>query len=369
MTGACKLYRQTFGSNPQWVAWAPGRINLIGDHTDYNDGFVLPCAIDLGIALAAGPSESGSRAMSAQEGQTSWSNVSSPPSDWGIYPYAVARALGAETEIQAAIDASLPTAGGVSSSAALEVAFATLWNDIDNLGYDKLQIARLTQKAENETVGVQCGIMDMLASVQGVDQSALLIDTRSLNIEPIPIPQGICIALLDTGKPRTLAESAYNERRAQCEQAARSLGKSSLREVALAEVETLRDPTEQKRARHVVSENSRVLQFADALRQSDESRLGQLMAQSHASLRDDYEVSCHELDAMVDSAIHAGAIGSRLTGAGFGGAAVALVKEDQADDFLLKVEQHYKSRVKRHEPRLLVCRPSAGARMLESLGE
>lgn len=367
---AVDLFRRTFNESPEWIAWAPGRINLIGDHTDYNFGFVLPCAIDLGIAIAASRAESNSsRAISAQSGPAEWSITGDPPPGWAIYPYAVARAAGARSELLAAVESSLPTAGGVSSSAALEVAFATLWNAIDELDHDPLAIAKLTQRAENETVGVQCGIMDMLASASGVDGSALLIDTRSLEVSAVAIPDDLAIALLNTGKPRALAESAYNQRRAECERAARELGADSLREVSLDQIDTITDPTARKRARHVVTENQRVQDFALALEDSDLDRLGQLMAQSHASLRDDYEVSCEELDVMVECAESAGAIGARLTGAGFGGSVVALVRRSDSNEFLAEVEQCYKLRVKKHEPRLLICNPSEGAHMIDRIGD
>lgn len=361
-------FRREFGRAPEWLAWAPGRINLIGDHTDYNLGFVLPCAIDRGIAVAAGRSDSESRAVSRQEGVGAWSLGGSKPDNWARYPFAVATEMGAYTEICATVVSTLPPSGGVSSSAALEVAFATLYNDIESAGLTQLEIAQLCQQAENRTVGVQCGIMDMLASAAGIEGSALLIDTRSLNIEPVPIPEGIVIALLDTGKSRTLAGSAYNDRRMDCERAAASVNKASLRDVKEARIPEI--PADiRNRARHVISENRRVLDFVDALKAKNLPKLGLLMAESHASLRNDYGVSCPELDAMVDAALKAGAIGARLTGAGFGGAAVALVEEQSVTQFLRNAEQYYRDRVIPFEPRLVACRPSRGAQILEVQGE
>jgi len=363
-----ELFGATYSAEPTVVVHAPGRINLIGEHTDYNDGFVLPCAIDQGITIAAAPSPDGLNHMISEQVGPAGSFVfaaNEKPNDWSIYAAGVASVLGAKTPIQAVVTTNLPVAGGVSSSAALEVAFATLWNHIDGLSISPKEIALLCQQAENKYVGVNCGIMDMLASTCGVANHALLIDTSSLNIKPVPIPENLSVVLMDTGKARTLAASGYNERRAQCEAAAAVLGIGSLRDAELIDLTRLSDPVQIKRARHVISENQRVTDFTIALVAQDFPVIGRLMAESHASLRDDYEVSCPELNLMVESALKApGCVGARLTGAGFGGAAVALTESEFICDFIKTVEHSYSLGVKTCTASISACKAAAGARVL-----
>ncbi|QYK53161.1 MAG: galactokinase [Fimbriimonadaceae bacterium] len=363
-----ELFRATYSTEPSIVVHAPGRINLIGEHTDYNDGFVLPCAIDQGITIAASPSpDDMNHLLSEQVGLALpfAFGAHEKPGDWAIYAAGVASVIKAKTPIQAVVTSNLPVAGGVSSSAALEVAFATLWNHLDGFNHSPKELALLCQQAENNYVGVNCGIMDMLASACGVADHALLIDTRSLEVQPFAIPSNLCIVLMDTGKARTLAASGYNERRAQCEAAAQVLGIPSLRDAELSDLARLSDEMQIKRARHVISENQRVHDFTAALARQDLPAIGQLMAESHVSLRDDYEVSCPELDIMVQAARSApGCIGARLTGAGFGGAAVALTESELVGDFIKATEHSYSLGVRTYIASLSSCKPAEGARVL-----
>lgn len=363
---ALQLLDATFpGPEEAILVHAPGRTNLIGEHTDYNEGFVFPAAIAQGVSVAARPNGTNTvRLVSAQAGPAE-APLDSPPKtigSWAKYPLGVAWALGARTGLDAAVVSDLPMASGVSSSAALEMAFAVLWNELENLGHDNKQLALLAQRAENQFVGVNCGIMDQMASAMGREGQAFLLDTLTLEITYAPLPPGLSIVVCDTGKPRTLADSAYNDRRATCEAAAKALGIPSLRTATLDQVEALPDPLQQKRARHVVTENQRCLDFHKALQSQDLPTVARLMAASHASLRDDYEVSCPELDAMVEAALESpGCLAARMTGAGFGGCAVALVETDVQQAFISACEQNYVKRVKPYKPAILGTTAAEGA--------
>lgn len=391
LVGARELFRATFAGEPESGAFAPGRVNLIGEHTDYNHGFVLPVALDRGVTVVARPSPDGmNRLVSAQGGPGQSFALDVQPGqvdDWARYPAAVAWALKqngtpARTALECAVDGDLPFGGGISSSAALEVAFATLWNAVDGLGLDGLRIAQLTQRAENDFVGVKCGIMDMMASALGQLDHALLIDTRDLSVAPVPFPAALRVVVCDTGMDRALAGSAYNQRRAECEAACTALGISSLRDAQPGDEIRIDDERVRRRARHVLTENQRCLDFADALRAGDFSALGSLMAASHASLRDDYEVSSAELDGMVEAALSSpGCVGARMTGAGFGGCAVALCRAEDTKIFLSQTEQNYLNKVKRlrvttqtetHRlpvSRVLAARPAQGSGPIVALGD
>jgi galactokinase len=368
---AITLFRETFGTEPTLVTHAPGRVNLIGEHIDYNEGLVFPAAINLGITCAVGPSRDELNHLTSSElghGDPFLLPPTSPaPDSWSRYPAATAWAIGAKTPLNIAITSNLPSAGGgLSSSAALLLATATAWNSIDQLRHTPVKLAQLCQLGENQYVGVNCGIMDQLASACGVEGHALQIDIPTLQITPVPIPEDITIVVLDTGVPRSLAESGYNERRAQCEEACRILDLPSLREANLTLLDLIFNPTVKKRARHVITEIERVKQFAVALENRDLDQIGSLMVASHMSLKDDYEVSCPELDHIVQSALQApGCIGARLTGAGFGGAAVALVQTQHLTQFLNETEQNYRSGVKQFVPTLIPCLPAAGAQIVD----
>jgi len=326
-------FAQTFGHAPDAVAGAPGRVNLLGEHTDYNDGFVLPIAIAQRCEVAVGRAgRPGFELHSRELGATVRFGLEEAPADgfakyvFGCLREFAARFAGALPEgLDIAVASDVPINVGLSSSAALEVATLRALRALCGVELGDVEIARMAQRAEIEYAGVRCGIMDQMASsLAGLDR-ALFLDTRSLATRPVPLPEHSAILVLDSGLPRALAGSAYNRRRQECEAACRALGVASLREVdRLAEVERLPEPL-RRRARHVVSENARVLRAAAGLSATE---LGALMNASHASLRDDYEVSVPLLDRLV-ALLQAEprVFGARLTGAGFGGACVALCEE------------------------------------------
>jgi len=265
------------------------------------------------------------------------------------------------------IQGDVPLGSGLSSSAALEVCAATMFLAMANLEMGKIEIAKLCQKAENEFVGVQCGIMDQFVSTLAHEGHALLIDCCDLSYQDIPLPKDATIVVGDTGKRRGLVDSEYNARRAECSQAAHLLGVKVLRDVAPAEFAKRSHelpPTVAKRARHIITENARVLEAVEAARRDDRLKLGTLMDASHESLRDDYQVSCAELDAMVDVARkQRGCLGARLTGAGFGGCTVNLVASDAVDEFVEQLSEGYLARTGL-SPSIFPCRASAGAALL-----
>jgi galactokinase len=338
-------FRERTGRDPDGVWAAPGRVNLIGEHTDYNDGFVLPAAIDRQVVAAAGRGEG--RRLRA------WSLQTGPPADleldgigpgrvdgWAAYPAGVAWALGqAGVEVGGAdlvVDGDVPAGAGLSSSAALECATATALADLFGAGLDRVALAGVARRAENEVVGVPSGVMDQMVSMLGRAGHALFLDTRSLGTEQVPLPleaAGLCLLVLDTRAGHRLVDGAYADRRAACEAAAATLGVAALRDATPEQVEAAAGELGEerfRRARHVVTENARVLEAVGLLRAGELDRLGPLLAASHASLRDDYEVSSPELDTAVEAAVAAGAVGARMTGAGFGGSAIALAGTELA---------------------------------------
>ncbi|HWD44044.1 MAG TPA: galactokinase [Actinomycetota bacterium] len=336
-------FRERAGRDPDGVWAAPGRVNLIGEHTDYNDGFVLPAAIDRLVLAAAGRRDDGRLRL--------WSLQSEPPADlelaevgpgkvdgWAAYPAGVAWALGqAGVEVGGAdllVDGDVPAGAGLSSSAALECATAIALADLEGAGLDRVALAGLARRAENEVVGVPSGAMDQMVSMLGRAGHALFLDTRSLETEQVPLPleaAGLRLVVIDTRAGHRLVDGAYADRRAACEAAAATLGVPALRDATQERVEAAADALGEeglRRARHVVSENARVLEALRLLRAGELERLGPLLVASHASLRDDYEVSSPELDTAVEAAVDAGAVGARMTGAGFGGSALALARAD-----------------------------------------
>ncbi len=304
-------------------AFAPGRVNLIGDHTDYTGGWCLPIALPWGTTVEGTPGGDRVRVSSGLDDTTTDLPIdrapSTPVQGWARHVAAVIAEVSPAQGFTGRISTTLPIGAGLSSSAALQIALALA------LGFDgpPLELARLAQRAEHRAVGVPCGIMDQLASVSGRHGHALLIDCTSLEVLAVPVPDDAEICIVDTGQSRALAGSAYAERRAACEAAAEHVG--PLRDASLDDVEALSDPTLRRRARHVVSENRRVMTAAKALRRGDLATVGEAMFASHRSLRDDFEVSTPVLDEVVDAlAATPGVYGARLTGAGFGGCVVAL---------------------------------------------
>jgi galactokinase len=373
-----QAFMQRFGEKPSVVVRAPGRVNLIGEHTDYNDGFVLPMAIDRATWIALRSRDD--RRIAA----TSLDFDETREIDMGNLSLDQDRREGWQEYLKGVVwamqDAGLPLKGwegtvagdvpigaGLSSSAALEMATARALAHVSGLAWDAASMARICQRAENRWVGVNCGIMDQLISAAGVAGAALLIDCRSLETSPAPLPQGTVVVVLDTATRRGLVDSAYNERRAQCEAGAAFFGVKALRDVASAQIAARArelDPTTLRRARHVVTENERTLAAAAAMRDEDARHLGQLMNESHDSLRDDFEVCNDGLNTMVDSARRApGCYGARMTGAGFGGCAVALVATDKAAAFVAQVTTDYEG-VTKLKPNVYVSPATNGAEVV-----
>jgi len=378
-----EAFEQQFPGEPPRIFQAPGRVNLIGEHTDYNDGFVLPVAIDRQVVLAARLREDRRVRLWAthfrQGSEFSLDQIVPDASaPWSNYVRGVALMLQQEgfalRGMDAVIAGNVPIGSGLSSSAAIEVATAVTFRDLCHLDIAPVALALLCQRAENEFVGMKCGIMDQFIAVLGQRHHALLIDCRSLDYELVPLPEGVSIVVCDTMKRRGLVDSEYNARRQECEQ-----GVAILR-AYLPDVKALRDVTSQdlaryghllppvvrKRCAHVVSENERTLQAVAALWAGQVEEFGRLMDQSHVSLRDDYEVSCRELDCMVELArVAPGCLGARMTGAGFGGCTVNLVQTEATEAFRQQVAEEYQ-REMGVKPEIYVCEASAGAGGLTS---
>lgn len=382
-----QLDGQPTGRQPAMWIRCPGRVNLIGDHTDYNDGFVLPMAIDRSVWIAALPADEPTITMRSVDFDDTCSVAIAPltaltepvppepeAAGWFEYVKGVIWALASAGHpirgLRAAVGGDVPIGAGLSSSAALELAVARALCAVSRAPWDPVAMARLAQRAENQWVGMSCGIMDQLVCAAGRAGHALLIDCRSLDIEPVPVPAELTVAVLDTASRRELVGSAYGERRDQCERAARILGVAALRDADLTMLERhgdALDPMMTRRARHVITENQRTRQAAEAFRAGDAATLGALMNHSHASLRDDYEVSCPELDTMVDLARkQAGCHGARLTGAGFGGCAVALFDRDRAEDAIAAITRSYREATGL-EARAYLCQATDGAAVVSDL--
>ena len=335
---AVAAFREAFGTEPETLWQAPGRVNLIGEHTDYNDGFVLPCAIDRRTAVAWGPGEGGIEVFAADPAELDDFAPTLPIAhggDWKDYVRGVAvELLEAGRRLspaRLAIAGDVPLGSGLSSSAAIEVSVALALTGGEVSGEDA---ALLCQRAENRFVGVASGIMDQLVSACAVEHHALMIDCRSLDRTPVPLPDGCTLLVIESGVRHANNDGGYNRRREECERAARHYGVAKLRDLDEAGLEARRaglDHVAYRRARHVVTENARVLAAVDALATGDLAGMGRLMAASHASMRHDFEITVPEIDRIVE--VGAAAIGARggirMTGGGFGGSVVALVPEEQ----------------------------------------
>jgi galactokinase len=364
-----------FQQSPRWVVRAPGRVNLIGEHTDYNDGFVLPLAIDRAVWLALRPRSDRRVAVYSvdydQLGEFSLDGLHNDKAGWIEYLKGTAWSLQdagfALAGWEGVLQGDVPLGAGLSSSAALEMATARALAAAGNLDWHPAKMAKLGQRAENKWVGVNCGIMDQLISAAGCAGHALLIDCRSLNTEAVPFPSGVAVVVLDTSTRRGLVDSAYNERRSQCEAAAKFFGVAALRDVTMQQFEKSAaglDAVTQRRALHVIGENDRTVQAAEAMRRGNAVELGRLMQQSHRSLRDDYEVSNDALNAMVECAsAHKACFGARMTGAGFGGCAIALIRAEAADDFVARTAAAYQQK-SGHKPAVYVCQATNGAEVI-----
>jgi len=366
-------FEARFEETPAAVVRAPGRVNLIGEHTDYNDSFVLPMAIDRDIRIALRPRPDDTvRVYAADIDQEATFSLGALErgDGWQEYLKGVAWALGEDGTRLSGFDGVLagdvPRGAGLSSSAALELAACRAFQASSGFPWQAERMARLCQRVENGWVGVNSGIMDPLISALGREGHALLLDCRTLQGEAVPLPAGHLVVVLDTGTRRGLVSSAYNERRAQCEQAALHFGVPALRDVTTEVFEAGAaglGELPRKRARHVIGENARTLAAAAAMRRGDAAALGRLMNASHESLREDFEVSSAALDAIVACAQgHPACLGARMTGAGFGGCAVALVEEGAADAFVRAVTSCYDTPERRSA--VYVCRAADGASRL-----
>ncbi|GAB4500533.1 MAG: galactokinase [Anaerolineales bacterium] len=378
---------QKFGQPPEYLVRAPGRVNLLGEHVDYNDGLVLPAAIDRATWLAFSAAEQESTLIALDFEQQAVFRLENLPAktspdgaplpEWALYPAGVAWALsqaGREIRPMRAVFASdVPRGAGLSSSASVEMAFALAWQTLGGWNLPPMERALIGQKAENQYVGVNCGIMDQFASACGVENGLLLLDTRSLEWRSLPLPADVAIVVADTGVRRKLTSGEYNRRRAACEQAVEILradlpGIRSLRDVAPQDFNRLAAhlPLEvEKRARHVVEEIARSELALAALQRGDLAAFGGLMNDCHASLRDLYEVSIEELNVMARLAQSLpGCYGARLTGAGFGGCTVNLVAQNQAGAFAEALAAGYRSQTGK-SPEIYICKASQGAALAE----
>lgn len=375
---AISAYTKHFGVSPQAVASAPGRVNLIGEHTDYNDGYVLPGAIDRATAVAVGTRDDDRLVMnpgSAQDAGFSLSRLY--PSErraWTDYLTGVASLLQSRGSVLSGANmyvyGNVPRGAGLSSSAALELAAAFALIELNGLTIPPVETAKLCQQAEHEFAGVRCGIMDQFISCLGKRNNAMLLDCRSLAYEHVPIPPGVELIVCDTGVKRALAGSEYNRRREECNAGVRILssklpGITALRDVSpdqFHDLQGLLDPVVRKRCMHVVTEDDRVGRSARALRGGDLTEFGKLMYDSHLSLRRDYEVSCPELDMIVDLCAGSdGVYGARMTGAGFGGCVVCLAKAGSAGGVIAELDARYHGK-NGENATVYVCSIDDGAR-------
>lgn len=378
-----RTFQSEFGGVPEGVWAAPGRVNLIGEHTDYNDGLALPMGIaQRAVVAVRRRADSTLRLISLQADRQELELEQALPgrvSGWAAYVAGSVWAIIADgargTGLDVLLDSDVPMGAGLSSSAAVECASVLALSDLWGHARPRVELARLAQRAEVEVAGVPCGLMDQLTSMCARAGHALSVDFRSLEIEPVPLPldsAGLALLVIDTRAPHELAEGAYAERRRHCHAAARALGVSSLREASLAALERLAaEPLEQRRARHVISENQRVEQSLAILRGAAAkgsaarlAELGPLLSASHASLRDDFEVTVPQLDVAAEVAENAGALGARMVGGGFGGSVLALVKADATDRVALAVKQAYAAR-RWEEPRCFTAAAGDGAARLE----
>jgi len=376
---AADVFAAAFRAEPTGFALGPGRANLIGEHTDYNLGFVLPFAIDRAAVAAFRPRTDRQIRLATDFAPgviTSDLDHLEGASGWSAYPLGVAWALGefgadlsAATGFDLALHSDVPVGAGLSSSAAIESATALALDAMWGLGLDRRTLARVGQRAENVVVGAPTGIMDQSASLLGEADSAVFLDCRSLEASAIPLgldAAGLEILVIDTRVSHAHATGGYASRRAQCEEGARVLGAASLRDVGVSDLDrakSLLSDVVYRRVKHVITENQRVLDTVETLRTSGPDRIGALLDASHVSMRDDFEISVPELDLAVETAVAAGALGARMTGGGFGGSAIALVPVDDAAQVQAAITEAFQ-RAGFTTPVQFEVRAVAGARLL-----
>ncbi|UJF17528.1 galactokinase [Vibrio sp. SS-MA-C1-2] len=375
-------FTELFDYQPSHIIQAPGRVNLIGEHTDYNDGFVLPCAIDYQAVVAAAKRDDNIvRIISVDyDNEINQFDLTEEITFeencmWANYIRGVVKCLLGRGfkfgGVDISVSGNVPQGAGLSSSAALEVVIGQTFKELYNLEISQAEIALNGQQAENEFVGCNCGIMDQLISAEGQKGHALLIDCRSLETQAVSMPEDMSVVIINSNKKRGLVDSEYNTRRAQCEEAASIFGVKALRDVTIeqfnAKVADL-DPVVAMRARHVITENDRTVAAAQALRNSDLALMGKLMAESHASMRDDFEITVPEIDTIVD--IVKAEIGEqggvRMTGGGFGGCVVAIMPPALVEQVKAAIEAQYQEKTGLKET-IYVCQAKDGASLIEAL--
>ncbi|EGR2533723.1 galactokinase [Vibrio cholerae] len=373
-------FAQLFGYDATHLVQAPGRVNLIGEHTDYNDGFVLPCAINYQTVVAAAKREDFLVRLVAVDYDNDTDEFDlreeitfQPKKMWSNYIRGVIKCLierGFEFNgADIVVSGNVPQGAGLSSSAALEVVIGQTFKELYQLKISQAEIALNGQQAENQFVGCNCGIMDQMISAQGQANHAMLLDCRSLQTEAVAMPEQMAVVILNSNKKRGLVESEYNTRRQQCEAAAKTFGVKALRDVTLAQLTAKQaelDPVVAKRARHVITENERTLHAAQALREGNMTRLGELMAASHASMRDDFEITVKEIDTLVEivQSVIGDQGGVRMTGGGFGGCVVALVHPTQVEAVQQAVAENYEAATGL-KASIYVCHATSGAGLVE----
>ncbi|MBY8100141.1 galactokinase [Vibrio fluvialis] len=375
-----RSFEHVLGFAPSHLIQAPGRVNLIGEHTDYNDGFVLPCAINYQTVVAASKRDDNRvRIIAVDYANAQDEFALDAPIEfqtdkmWANYIRGVVKFLlergyalgGADI----AVSGNVPQGAGLSSSAALEVVIGQTFKELFALDISQAEVALNGQKAENQFVGCNCGIMDQLISAEGRENHALLIDCRSLETQAVSMPEDMAIVIINSNKQRGLVDSEYNTRRQQCEEAARIFGMKALRDVTIEEFTRRQVELSEvvaKRARHIITENDRTLAAADALRANDMATMGQLMAASHASMRDDFEITVKEVDTLVEivKAVIGEQGGVRMTGGGFGGCVVALVPPALVNDVKVAIEQQYQAATGLKET-IYVCQAKEGAGLVK----
>ncbi|WP_413283872.1 galactokinase [Vibrio sp. MA40-2] len=372
-------FSQELGYEPTHLIQAPGRVNLIGEHTDYNDGFVLPCAINYQTLVAAAKRDDNIVRVVAvdYDNQVDEFDLTQEINFhdkrmWANYIRGVVHCLiqrGYQFKgVDIAVSGNVPQGAGLSSSAALEVVIGQTFKELYSLQISQADIALNGQQAENEFVGCNCGIMDQLISAKGKKNHALLIDCRSLETEPVSMPKDMSVVIINSNKKRGLVDSEYNARREQCEQAARFFGVKALRDVTIEQFEARKaelDPVVANRARHIITENDRTEEAAEVLKSGNMKRMGELMAQSHASMRDDFEITVKEVDVLVDlvKEVIGDAGGVRMTGGGFGGCIVALVPPALVENVRAVIEEKYQAATGLKES-IYVCQATDGAGLL-----
>ncbi|MFB0927564.1 MAG: galactokinase [Acidimicrobiales bacterium] len=367
-------YASSYGTQPTLVVRAPGRVNIIGEHTDYNDGFVLPMALPFEVVVAAAPRVDG-KVFASSEGFEPVEFMVADPVDqgrWSTYVHGTgAMLIEAGYSVagwQGCLASDIPAGANLSSSAALEIASGLIFVTSANGSIEPSALARVGQRVENDVIGFPSGIMDQLACAASVDGAASLIDCRALSASPVPLPGGVDIIVMDTGTRRKLLDTQYAARRTDCETAAASLGVTALRDATLDQIANLGDDRIYRRARHVIGENTRTLEAAAAMRSNNAVELGRLMNESHASLRDDFDVSGPALDRIVALAQQInGCLGARMTGGGFAGAAVALVQSNSSEAFVAELTKSFVAPDEQPAvaPTMLyTVRPAAGASVI-----